>query len=108
MVITSRIVVEFHVLEVFLVERSVPFTVQFTLASTVHFMLSMLFPAHETMLDHAILAQEAQTFPAVMKRRLMIIGLMRRVSSATPPPCACESGMHVHSNLFDPRPSLNY
>ena len=35
-----------------------PLTVQFTLASTVYFMLSMIFPAHETMLDHAILEQE--------------------------------------------------
>ena len=33
-------------------------TVQFTLASTVYFFLSKLFPAHETMLDHAILEQE--------------------------------------------------
>ena len=33
-------------------------TVQFTLASTVYFLLSKLFPAHETMLDHAILEQE--------------------------------------------------
>ena len=33
-------------------------TVQFTLASTVYFMLSVIFPAHETMLDHAILEQE--------------------------------------------------
>lgn len=35
-----------------------PLIVQFTLASTVYFMLSMIFPAHETMLDHAILEQE--------------------------------------------------
>jgi NCS1 family nucleobase:cation symporter-1 len=34
-------------------------TVQFTLASTVYFTLSRLFPAHETMLDHAIMEQEA-------------------------------------------------
>lgn len=31
----------------------------FTLASTVYFTLSRLFPAHETMLDHAIMEQEA-------------------------------------------------
>ena len=31
---------------------------QFTLASTVYFILSRIFPAHETMLDHAILEQE--------------------------------------------------
>lgn len=30
----------------------------FSLALTVYFMLSMFFPAHETMLDHAILEQE--------------------------------------------------
>ena len=35
-----------------------PYTVQFTLASTVYFTLSRLFPAHETMLDHAIMEQE--------------------------------------------------
>jgi nucleobase:cation symporter-1, NCS1 family len=34
-------------------------TVQFTLASTVYFTLSRLFPAQETMLDHAITEQEA-------------------------------------------------
>ena len=34
-------------------------TVQFTLASTIYFTLSRLFPAHETMLDHAIVEQEA-------------------------------------------------
>ena len=39
-------------------EIFVPFTVQFTLASTVYFTLSRLFPAHETMLDHPILEQE--------------------------------------------------
>ena len=33
-------------------------TVQVTLALTIYFMLSRLFPAHETMLDHAILQQE--------------------------------------------------
>jgi hypothetical protein len=33
-------------------------TVQFTLALTVYFMLSILFPAQETMLEHAILEQE--------------------------------------------------
>ena len=37
------------------------YPVQFTLASAVYFTLSRLFPAHETMLDHAILEQE--TFP---------------------------------------------
>jgi NCS1 family nucleobase:cation symporter-1 len=36
-----------------------PYTVQFTLASTIYFTLSRLFPAHETMLDHAIMEQEA-------------------------------------------------
>jgi NCS1 family nucleobase:cation symporter-1 len=37
----------------------VPFTVlQFTLASAVYFTLSRLFPAHETMIDHAILGPE--------------------------------------------------
>ena len=39
-------------------DTTVPITVQFTLASTIYFMLSTLFPAHETMLDHAILDQE--------------------------------------------------
>ena len=39
-------------------DTTVSFTVQFTLASTVYFTLSRLFPAHETMLDHAILEQE--------------------------------------------------
>ena len=34
-----------------------PFTVQFTLASAV----SRLFPAHETMLDHAILERDPET-----------------------------------------------
>jgi NCS1 family nucleobase:cation symporter-1 len=33
-------------------------TVQFTLALSIYFLLSKLFPAHETMLDHAILEQE--------------------------------------------------
>jgi hypothetical protein len=32
--------------------------VQFTLASTIYFTLSRLFPAKETMLDHAIVEQE--------------------------------------------------
>jgi len=32
--------------------------VQFTLASTVYFTFSKLFPAHETMLDHVILEEE--------------------------------------------------
>ena len=32
--------------------------VQFSLASTVYFTLSKLFPAHETMLEHAILDEE--------------------------------------------------
>jgi NCS1 family nucleobase:cation symporter-1 len=36
-----------------------PYTVQFTLASTIYFTLSRLFPAHETMLDHAIMEQKA-------------------------------------------------
>lgn len=31
---------------------------QFTLASTVYFTSSKLFPAHETMLEHAILDKE--------------------------------------------------
>jgi hypothetical protein len=35
-----------------------PYAVQFTLASTIYFTLSRLFPAHETMLDRAILEQE--------------------------------------------------
>ena len=39
-------------------ETIVPLTVQFTLASTAYFSLSVLFPAHETMLDHAILDQK--------------------------------------------------
>ena len=34
------------------------YPVQFTLASAVYFTLSRLFPARETMLDHAILEQE--------------------------------------------------
>jgi hypothetical protein len=33
--------------------------VQITLASTTYFTLSRLFPAHETMLDHAIIELEA-------------------------------------------------
>ena len=40
----------------------ISYAVQFTLASAVYFTLSRLFPAHETMLDHAILEQE--TFSA--------------------------------------------
>jgi nucleobase:cation symporter-1, NCS1 family len=39
-------------------DTTVPFTVQFTLASTIYFTLSRNFPAPETMLDHAILEQE--------------------------------------------------
>ena len=37
---------------------SIPPSYQFTLASAVYFTLSRLFPAHEMMLDHAILEQE--------------------------------------------------
>jgi hypothetical protein len=33
--------------------------IQFTLASVVYFTLSKLFPAHETMLEHAILERES-------------------------------------------------
>jgi hypothetical protein len=38
--------------------RRVSYPVQFTLASVVYFTVSRLFPAHETMLDRAILEQE--------------------------------------------------
>lgn len=41
-----------------LLDTILPLTVQFTLASNVYFMLSMLFPAHETMFNHTILEQE--------------------------------------------------
>jgi NCS1 family nucleobase:cation symporter-1 len=39
-------------------DTTVPITVQFILASIIYFILSRLFPAHETMFDHAILDQE--------------------------------------------------
>ena len=46
-------------LEIFILpDATISFATQFTLASIVYFILSMLFPAHETMLDHAILDQE--------------------------------------------------
>jgi hypothetical protein len=38
--------------------QALPNTVQFTLASTIYFMLSMLFPVHKMMFDHAILEQD--------------------------------------------------
>ena len=45
--------------EIFILpDATISFATQFTLASTVYFILSMLSPAHETMLDHAILDQE--------------------------------------------------
>ena len=43
-----------QIISILLVNRK-----QFTLASTIYFTLSRHFPAHETMLDHAIFEQEA-------------------------------------------------
>jgi hypothetical protein len=54
---------------------------QFTLAYTlaVCFTLSKHYPAHETILDHAIrdAPRLAGAIPAAMKRGTMVIGLMR-------------------------------
>jgi hypothetical protein len=70
-------------LELILPDTTGPFTL------VVDFTLSRIFRAHETMLDHAIrvLGQKlerssaTEAFSAAMKRRkLMIIGLMRRAS----------------------------
>jgi len=56
-------------------DNTVPFSVQFTLALTAYFMLSMPFPAHETMPDQAILEQETLPdhgkIPAATKRLLI-------------------------------------